>query len=147
MFIYSIVNCFGREGAIGFYPYYYGIFVRFLYPLIILKVDEITGQIIRDKRGLCVYVSPGEVGEVAARIRDSNVLTHFDGYTDERETNKKIIRNVFSFGDRAFLSGDLVQIDPDGWLTFVDRTGDTFRWKGMLSSSPQIFNLLIGLKN
>ena len=94
-------------------------------------MDPITGEVVRDRNGLCRSVKPGEVGEIAARIRESNVLSHFDGYTNEEETRKKIIINVFSTGDKAFLSGDLVRIDSDGWLTFVDRTGDTFRWKGM----------------
>ena len=97
----------------------------------ILKVDEMTGELVRDKNGLCVSVGPGEVGQIANRIKASNVLTSFDGYTNESETSKKIITDVFSVGDRAFITGDLVRIDQDGYLYFVDRTGDTFRWKGL----------------
>ncbi len=53
-----------------------------------------------------------------------------DGYTDEAETEKKIVRDAFKKGDAYFNSGDLVR--DQGWrhIAFVDRLGDTFRWKG-----------------
>ena len=46
-------------------------------------------------------------------------------------TQKKIVRDVFKHGDKAFLSGDLMEMDELGFLYFRDRTGDTFRWKGV----------------
>ena len=53
----------------------------------------------------------------------------FEGYTNEEATNKKILKDVFEKGDRWFTSGDLLKKDKDGYLYFVDRIGDTFRWK------------------
>ncbi|XP_054160029.1 long-chain fatty acid transport protein 1-like [Oppia nitens] len=138
----NLINWEGREGACGFYPYYYTIFVRFLYPVILLKTDEETGQVVREKNGLCVAAEAGEVGEIGARIMDSNPISKFDGYTNESETNKKIIKNVFKKGDKAFLSGDLMRMDVNGYLTFVDRTGDTYRWKGENVSTADVESVI-----
>ncbi|CAG2175067.1 unnamed protein product, partial [Oppiella nova] len=68
----------------------------------------------------------------------SNPISHFDGYTNQTETKKKIITNVFKKGDKAFLSGDLMRMDSNGYLVFVDRTGDTYRWKGENVSTADV---------
>jgi fatty-acyl-CoA synthase len=60
----------------------------------------------------------------------SNAGGRFDGYTNEAETEKKILRNVFAAGDAWFATGDLMRKDEQGYFYFVDRLGDTFRWKG-----------------
>ena len=54
----------------------------------------------------------------------------FEGYTDPAETEKKILRDVFAEGDAWFRTGDLMRLDEQGFFHFVDRVGDTFRWKG-----------------
>jgi len=54
----------------------------------------------------------------------------FEGYTDAAETEKKILRNVLAPGDAWFRTGDLMKLDEGGFFHFVDRVGDTFRWKG-----------------
>lgn len=60
------------------------------------------------------------------------------GYVDKTASNKKIVRDVFKKGDCAFLSGDILSADEKGNLFFVDRTGDTFRWKGENCSTTEI---------
>ena len=54
----------------------------------------------------------------------------FEGYTDAAETEKKILHNVLAPGDAWFRTGDLMTRDERGYFRFVDRLGDTFRWKG-----------------
>ena len=54
----------------------------------------------------------------------------FDGYKDKSATEKKILRDAFGKGDAWFNTGDLVRVDKKKYLYFVDRLGDTFRWKG-----------------
>ena len=56
-----------------------------------------------------------------------NLVVRFDGYLDRAASEKKIVRNVLRKGDSAFLSGDLLERDENGYLYFRDRTGDTFR--------------------
>jgi fatty-acyl-CoA synthase len=73
-----------------------------------------------------------EAGEAIGPLRKgaSHVATRFEGYTDEQASAKKIVRNVFKTGDAWFRSGDLMRKDERGFFYFVDRIGDTFRWKG-----------------
>ena len=58
------------------------------------------------------------------------VSSRFEGYTDPEASEKKILRDVFEPGDAWFRTGDLMRKDEHGFFYFVDRIGDTFRWKG-----------------
>ena len=73
----------------------------------------------------------------------------FDGYVDKQATEKKILRNVFEKGDQWFQSGDLLSTDKDGYFYFVDRIGDTFRWKGENVATSEVafaFSNIKGVK-
>ncbi|GBM44713.1 Long-chain fatty acid transport protein 1 [Araneus ventricosus] len=72
----------------------------------------------------------------------SNPVNSFDGYANQNETKKKIIRNCFEKGDMAFLSGDILVMDEEGYLYFVDRSGDTFRWRGENVSTGEVENIV-----
>jgi fatty-acyl-CoA synthase len=60
----------------------------------------------------------------------SKPSTRFEGYASQAETEKKILRNVFENGDAWFRTGDLMKKDENGYFYFIDRVGDTYRWKG-----------------
>ena len=93
----------------------------------------------RDKvTGFCQFVRPGQVGMLVGEIRKSLQYTDFPGYTSEKETTKKVIRNISKEGDFAFVSGDLLRLDFYGNVYFTDRTGDTFRWKGENVSTTEV---------
>ena len=66
----------------------------------------------------------------------------YRGYTDESATQKKLLRNVFKKGDQYFRSGDLLRRDADGFYFFVDRIGDTFRWKGENVSTAEVADVI-----
>ena len=70
----------------------------------------------------------GETGEAIGKIAGG--AARFEGYTDAAATEKKILRDVFAPGDAWVRSGDLMRQDAQGFFYFVDRIGDTFRWKG-----------------
>ena len=81
--------------------------------------------------GLCIACARGEVGEAVGRIGTADEGGgRFEGYTDAAQTEKKILRDVFAKGDAWFRTGDLMRLDEQGYFHFVDRVGDTFRWKG-----------------
>jgi len=66
----------------------------------------------------------------------------FEGYTSAEATEKKILRDVFKKGDRFFRTGDLMKKDSKGYFYFVDRIGDTFRWKGENVSTMEVSEVL-----
>ncbi|KAJ3335925.1 hypothetical protein HDU93_004072 [Gonapodya sp. JEL0774] len=134
------INVFGKQGAVGFQ----GRLMRALNPLTprIVKIDPITEELVRDpKTGFCVECQAGEPGEMIGKIVNEN----FEGYYgDEKSTNKKFVRDVFEKSDVWWRSGDLLIKDWRGWIYFVDRIGDTFRWKGENVSTTEVRDVLLG---
>ncbi|XP_039951920.1 long-chain fatty acid transport protein 4-like [Bactrocera tryoni] len=130
----NIINNDNTVGAIGFIS---RIFPQ-VYPISIIKADPDTGVPIRGADGLCQPCAPGEAGVFIGKIIKGIPSREFLGYADEGESSKKIARDVFRKGDMAFISGDLLTSDERGYLHFVDRTGDTFRWKGENVSTTEV---------
>jgi fatty-acyl-CoA synthase len=124
----SLFNVEGKPGAIGRIPSY--LAHRFTATLV--KIDVETNEPVRNEQGLCMRCAPHEVGEAIGRLLmdSSNVGSRFEGYTNEEASSKKILRNVFEPDDAWYRTGDLMQKDEQGYFYFVDRIGDTFRWKG-----------------
>jgi fatty-acyl-CoA synthase len=83
----------------------------------------------RGADGFCVECAPGETGEAIGEI-ENEAGRSFEGYTEKTDTQKKILHDVFRKGDSWFRTGDLMRRDEHGYFYFVDRVGDTFRWKG-----------------
>jgi citronellyl-CoA synthetase len=106
-----------------------------LTPFAIVKYDIDEDEPIRDENGFMVKVSPGETGLILAEVSES---LPFAGYTDKKETEKKIFRDVFTTGDSWFNFGDLVLNLGYKHIQFVDRLGDTFRWKGENVSTSEV---------
>ncbi|HME75695.1 MAG TPA: long-chain-acyl-CoA synthetase FadD6 [Mycobacterium sp.] len=92
-----------------------------------VEYDPETGEPVRDENGRVRKVRRGQPGLLLSKITKAQP---FDGYTDPEASEKKLIRNAFRDGDVWLNSGDLLR--PQGWrhAVFVDRLGDTFRWKG-----------------
>ena len=95
---------------------------------------------MRTADGFCIECDPDEPGEVIGKIlRDaSKPAARFEGYATQAETDKKILRDVFEKGDVWFRTGDLMRKDARGYFYFVDRIGDTFRWKGENVSTTEV---------
>jgi fatty-acyl-CoA synthase len=124
---FSLFNVEGKTGAIGRIPPSLG----HRFPSAIIRVDGETGAPVRGEHGLCTACRIGEAGEAIGRIgKADRGGGQFEGYTDPSESEKKILRDVFAKGDAWFRTGDLMRIDEQGYFYFVDRVGDTFRWKG-----------------
>ena len=93
-------------------------------------------------RRLCRQARVGEVGEAIGLI--GNDIRHdFSGYADKAASQKKILTDVFKKGDRWFRTGDLMKQDAEGYFYFVDRMGDTFRWKGENVSTSEVEQVLM----
>jgi solute carrier family 27 fatty acid transporter 1/4 len=124
----------------------------------LLKVDLESGELVRDAQGFCVPCKPGDSGEVVGVVKETDRLLHFEGYTDKEASHKKILENATYKGDTVFLrsllnpffiselcticiqifSGDILHWDRLGYMYFLDRCGDTYRWKGENVSTTQV---------
>ncbi len=126
-----LVNLVGRPGMVG----------RLQPSQAIAHCDLETGEVRRGADGRCTRVKPGETGLLLGRISG---ITSYDGYVDSEATRRKILEDVFHGGDRWFNSGDLVVLHEDGWVSFADRVGDTFRWKGENVATNEVAEILNG---
>jgi fatty-acyl-CoA synthase len=121
----SMFNFSGPVGACGRLPRY--LRKRFNFRLALF--DDETQSPLRTAAGRCLEAPAGQIGECLGRI-GTDVRTSYSGYADKAASERKVLRDVFEKGDAWFRTGDLMRMDGDGWLYFVDRVGDTFRWKG-----------------
>jgi fatty-acyl-CoA synthase len=124
----AVFNFDSKPGAVGRLPWY----LAHRFPIAIVKFDIEREEPVRGPDGFCIRCKPGEVGEVIGRILNdpSKPSARFEGYADKSATEKKILRDVFEKGDAYFRTGDLMKQDEDGYFYFIDRIGDTYRWKG-----------------
>ncbi|WP_181101138.1 long-chain-acyl-CoA synthetase [Stutzerimonas stutzeri] len=130
----AIINLDNRAGSCGRVPFWDKTNVR------LIRYDNETGTHPRDERGFCIPCQPGEVGEAVAFIVNHPEIGggRFEGYTCAKATESKILRGVFQDGDAWWSSGDLLRCDEDGYCYFVDRIGDTFRWKSENVSTQEV---------
>lgn len=124
----SLFNAEGEPGAIGRVPQY----LAHRYSPTLVRFDPDSSEPIRDGQNLCIRCSVNEPGEALARLEEgaAHAGGRFEGYTDSTASERKILRNVFAPGDAWVRTGDLMRVDERGFYYFVDRIGDTFRWKG-----------------
>jgi len=140
----SLYNAEGKPGAIGRTPG----FLAHRFPVELIRSDVDTGEPVRDAAGLCIRCGMDEPGEAIAPIvaDSSSPAREFDGYTDPEASARKVLRDVFVAGDRWFRTGDLMRRDKAGYYYFVDRIGDTFRWKGENVSTADVGAVVTGCR-
>ncbi|MEH6678023.1 long-chain-acyl-CoA synthetase [Phenylobacterium sp.] len=129
----SMFNFDGKEGAIGRVPRY--LRKRFNFRLVQFDVENEAP--IRGPDGFCIECGPGQIGECVGRI-GGDARAEYTGYVDKAASEKKVLKDVFAKGDAWFRTGDLMRQDAEGYFYFIDRIGDTFRWKGENVSTNEI---------
>jgi len=132
----TLYNVDGKPGAIGRIP----AFLGHRQAVRLLKFDIEKGEPVRTEDDFCIQCSVNEVGEAVGKITSAplDLGSNFEGYISKEATNKKIIRDVFTKGDAWFRTGDLMRKDEQGYFYFVDRVGETFRWKGENVSTTEV---------
>jgi fatty-acyl-CoA synthase len=105
-----------------------------------VKFDQASGIPVRDANGSCVRCAVDEPGEALGALANAPGKHggRFEGYADAAASEKKILRDVFVPGDAWYRTGDLMRKDAQGFFYFVDRVGDTFRWKGENVSTSEV---------
>ena len=132
---FALFNASGHPGAVGYMPG----FLRKSMGVEIVRFDIDKEEILRDESGLCERCGLDEPGELVIKISET---TQFEGYTNPEATEKKVLRDAFAKGDAYFRSGDLLRMDEDGYFYFVDRIGDTFRWKGENVATSEVSEVI-----
>ena len=133
----SMLNYDGTVGAVGRVPEY----MEWVLPTRVVRFDVESEMPVRGPDGLCIECGPTEPGEAVGGI-SQRAGRNFEGYTKPGETEKKILRDVFRRGDAWFRTGDLMRRDAHGYFYFVDRIGDTFRWKGENVATSEVSEAL-----
>ena len=129
----SLFNLDGRSGAIARVPK----ILRNRFNVRLVRFDVESELPDRGMNGLCIECKPGEVGEAIGHI-GHDARHAYSGYADKAASQKKVLSDVFKKGDQWFRTGDLMRQDKEGYLYFVDRIGDTFRWKGENVSTSEV---------
>ncbi len=136
---FSLYNCEGQPGAIGRIP----TFLAARLPVALLRFDVEAGEPKRNEAGHCEACELDEVGEAVGLIAgDGNSGGPFEGYADAAASAAKVLRNVFAQGDAWYRTGDLMRRDAKGFYYFVDRVGETYRWKGENVSTAEVLAVL-----
>jgi citronellyl-CoA synthetase len=117
--------------------------------VVLVQYDVDQDEIIRDANGRCIEVAAGEPGLLLGKITPDTV---FEGYTDPNATEGKILRDALSEGDAWFNTGDLMRVVDVGYTLgydhyqFVDRVGDTYRWKSENVSTNEVGEIINGFE-
>jgi citronellyl-CoA synthetase len=127
----GFTNLLNLDNTVGFSPY----------PYAIVRYDQEREAPLREN-GHLQRVAKGEAGLLLGKITDKSP---FHGYTSARDTERCILRDVFEPGDAWFNTGDLMRDMGFRHAQFVDRLGDTFRWKGENVSTTQVEAMLDGV--
>jgi fatty-acyl-CoA synthase len=137
---FSLYNCEGRPGAIGRIP----AFLANRLPVALLRFDVEKSEPARNAAGFCERCAPNEIGEAVGLMPDSGSerTGRFEGYADAEASSRKVLRHVFKEGDSWYRTGDLMRRDERGFYYFVDRVGETYRWKGENVSTAEVLTAL-----
>ena len=127
----AFINVDERPGMIG----------RYTMPgMILVKVNPETGEFYKNERGFHLKCKkPGDIGMALVKL---DKFDFFARYKDEEKTKKKLMYDVLRNGDCYFDTGDMIELHEEAWLSFYDRTGDTFRWKGENVSTLEVESIL-----
>ncbi|KAI8147281.1 hypothetical protein BJV82DRAFT_709823 [Fennellomyces sp. T-0311] len=128
-------------GAVG----HFGPLIRFLRSeLKIIKIDPISEEPLRNKRGFCIECKYDEPGEMIIGMDSQGGRATFGGYyKNSNASSKKVISGVFKKDDCYFRSGDLLKMNSDGMYYFLDRLGDTFRWHAENVATTEVSQVVV----
>ena len=137
---FSLYNCEGQPGAIGRIP----AFLANRLPVALLRFDVEKSEPWRNAEGFCERCTANEIGEAVGLMPDQGGerAGRFEGYADQEASSRKVLRNVFKAGDSWYRTGDLMRRDERGFYYFVDRVGETYRWKGENVSTAEVLTAL-----
>ncbi|WP_071872349.1 long-chain-acyl-CoA synthetase [Atopomonas hussainii] len=126
----GFTNVFNFDNTVGYSPATFAI----------VRYDMDNNRPVRCAKGRLEQVTDGEPGLLISEISKK---WPFDGYTDPAKSEAVILRDVFKQGDAWFNTGDMMRAIGCKHAQFVDRLGDTFRWKGENVSTTEVESALM----
>ncbi|KAJ8338716.1 hypothetical protein SKAU_G00355020 [Synaphobranchus kaupii] len=130
------MNHVGKVGAVGRSNFFY----KLLFKYELVKYDMVKDEPLLNEQGFCERVKKGETGLLLSRV---NARAPFFGYAGSKQlTEKKLLRDVLVQGDMYVNTGDLMVEDEEDFISFRDRVGDTFRWKGENVATTEVAETL-----
>ena len=129
------MNLLNKDETIGMTNAHVGIF----------EYDVAEDKLVKDQNNKYIEVDEYQPGLLLVEIGPNAI---YNGYTDKKASEEKVISNVLVEGDRWFNTGDLVKTMDIGFslgrkhYQFVDRVGDTFRWKSENVSTNEVAEIL-----
>ncbi|KAI6660489.1 Long-chain fatty acid transport protein 4-like [Oopsacas minuta] len=142
----GLMNLVSEPGYIGYLPISLKDvpLLRALYNLtFVARIDPETGDIVRGADGLCIRCEVNESGEALGMVRVGEKKMVM--YLSQEATKKTMVRNVVTHGDLYCRTGDIMSANELGFLTFLDRRGDTFRWKGENVSTSEVESIFAAI--
>ncbi|XP_053147766.1 long-chain fatty acid transport protein 6 isoform X1 [Hemicordylus capensis] len=130
------MNHISKIGSVGRTNFFYKLF----FPFELIKYNFEKEEPIRTEHGWCVRVKKGEAGLLISKVNSKNPFFGYAG--NKRDTEKKLLCNVFKKEDFYFNTGDLMVQDEENFLYFCDRTGDSFRWKGENVATTEVADVI-----
>jgi acyl-coenzyme A synthetase/AMP-(fatty) acid ligase len=114
---------------------------RYQHIYIPVEVDYETGEIVRDKMTGFARRNPySRGGEVIVAVPSK--LAFLGYHNNPAATEKRFLHDVFKKGDFYYRCGDALRRDDEGKWYFLDRLGDTFRWKSENVSTAEVSEVL-----
>ncbi|XP_034060797.1 very long-chain acyl-CoA synthetase-like [Gymnodraco acuticeps] len=132
----GFINYTSKIGAVGRVNFVH----RFFFPYTLIKFDTEKEEPVRNSEGLCIEAIAGETGLMVGRITQRSPFVGYAG--NHQQTEKKRLRDVRKKGDLYFNTGDLLRFDEMNFVYFMDRVGDTFRWKGENVATSEVADIL-----
>jgi fatty-acyl-CoA synthase len=127
----GIFNLSGRIGSVGNLPF------DWMFGLKLARLDPETGELMRDRHGYLLEAGVNEPGELLVKARTRGIGVYY-GYLDRKATEARIVRAAFRPGDAYFRTGDVLRKDRDGYYYFVERAGESYRFRGENVSLAQV---------
>ena len=126
----GIFNLSGRVGSVGNLPY------AWMFGLKLARLDD-NGELLRDARNRLLECNVDEPGELLVRARRSGIGV-YHGYVDQMASEARLVRDAFQPGDALFRTFDVLRRDAEGFYYFVERSGDSYRFRGENVSALQV---------
>ena len=107
----------------------------------VVHCDPDSGQVLRNEEGWVIPCAEGDQGVLLCTLNEYNTFTGYIG--DPEASQTKLVKDAMQCGDSYLNTFDLVQLNENGYFSFIDRLGDAYRWKGKTVAAQVVANVIM----